>query len=109
MLFSAIALAQASGQTQAPGFMDTLPMIAMIFLIFYFLIIRPQGKKIKKHNEFITKMKRGDKVLTSGGIFGTIEGLSDAFVTLEIADDVSIRILKSQISSTVDNNEETKK
>ena len=109
MLFSAIALAQAGGTPPAPGFMDTLPMIAMIFFIFYFLIIRPQGKKIKKHNAFVTSMKRGDKVLTSGGIFGTIEGLSDAFVTLAIADDVSIRILKSQISSTVDNNEETKK
>ena len=109
MLFSSIAFAQAAAQPPAPGFMDTLPMIAMIFFIFYFLIIRPQGKKIKKHNAFITSMKKGDKVLTSGGIFGTIEGLSDAFVTLAIADDVSIRILKSQISSTVDNNEETKK
>jgi len=106
-MFSSVAWA-ADAPSQ-PGFMDTLPMLAVVFFIFYFLVIRPQGKKIKTHNDFLSKMKRGDKVLTSGGILGTVEGLTDKFVTLEISDDVKVRILRAQISGSAENATEEKK
>ncbi len=80
------------------GFEQFVPFL-IIGLVFYFLLIRPQQKKFKQHNDFLSQIKRGDEVLTSSGIFGTIEGLTDSFVILEIAEDIKIRVLKSQISS----------
>lgn len=108
-MFSSIAYAQTQAAAQqAPSFMDSLPMFVAIFAIFYFFVIRPQGKKLKSHQAFLENVKRGDEVLTSAGILGRIEGLTDSFVTLEIADDVRIRILKTQISSSAKENEEKK-
>ncbi len=96
-----IAIAQAAPPSQQPSFLvQAFPFIAMLF-IFYFLMIRPQMKKQKAQQELLAALKKGDEVLTSGGIFGTIEGLTDKFVTLEIADGVSIRILRTQIMGTV--------
>lgn len=75
-----------------------LPFI-FIFVIFYFLIIRPQSKRLKTHESFLKEMKRGDQVVTSSGILGTIDGLTDQFATLEIASGVKIKILRKQIAS----------
>ena len=100
-MFSAVAMAQSSG-AQAPSLFEQLLPIIFILVIFYFLLIRPQQKRQKQHQEFLSNLKRGDSVLTSGGIFGTIEGLTDKFVTLEIAEDVRIRVLKTQIASPVE-------
>lgn len=84
-----------------PGFiMQAVPFLAMFF-IFYFLMIRPQVKKQKTQQEFLGQLKKGDRVLTSSGIFGTIEGLTDKYVTLQIADDVNIRVLKSHVTHPV--------
>jgi len=97
-----IALAQAAAApAEQPSFLvQAFPFVAMLF-IFYFLMIRPQMKKQKQQQELLTTLKKGDEVLTSGGIFGTIEGLTERFVTLEISDGVTIRILRTQISGTV--------
>jgi len=76
-----------------------LPFIA-IFVIFYFLIIRPQSKRLKDQESFIGQLKRGDAVITASGIFGTIEGLTEQFVTLEIAQGVKIKVLRKQISGS---------
>ncbi|MAE74167.1 MAG: preprotein translocase subunit YajC [Bdellovibrionaceae bacterium] len=73
------------------------PFIVVIGL-FYFLMLRPQIKRQKQHHEFLSGMKRGQQVLTSSGILGTIEGLTDQFVVLEVADGVRIRIQKTAIS-----------
>ncbi len=103
MALPSIALAQeatapAAGQ---PSFLvQVFPFIALFF-IFYFLMIRPQMKKQKAHQQILAELKKGDEVLTSGGIFGTIEGLTDKFITLEVADGVSIRVLRTQIMGTV--------
>lgn len=107
MLFSSVAHAQAAAGAQ-PSFLETMVPFIFMFVILYFLLIRPQQKKQKTHMNFLSEMKRGDSVLTSGGIFGTIEGLTDRYVTLEIADDVRIRILKTQISSAATTTEESK-
>lgn len=94
--------AQAGAATaEKPSFLlQMFPFIALFF-IFYFFIIRPQAKRQKLQQEFLTTLKRGDEVLTSGGILGTIEGLTDKFVTLEVASGVRIRVLRSQVSGTV--------
>jgi preprotein translocase subunit YajC len=99
MLFSSIAYAQEAGAAAQPSILETMAPMAIIFAIFFFLIIRPQQKRMKKQQEFVQALKKGDSVLTSSGIFGTIEGLTEKFVTLEIADDVRIRVLRTQISS----------
>ncbi len=99
MLFSSVAWAQSSGAAQQPSMFEMLIPFVVIFAVFYFLMIRPQSKRQKKHLEFITQLKRGDSVLTSSGILGTIEGLTEKFVTLEVSDGVRIKLLRSEIRS----------
>ncbi len=82
---------------QGNPIMAFLPLI-VIFLIFYFLLIRPQQKKQKQHQEFLKALKKGDEVITSGGIIGRITAISDNIVSLEVAPNVVIRVAKSQIA-----------
>lgn len=99
-MFWSVAQAQtAGGADMPPGYLQFVPFI-FIFVIFYFLIIRPQAKKQKSHQKFVTELKRGESVVTTSGILGTIEGLTDTFVTLEVAPSVRIKILRSQILSS---------
>jgi len=77
--------------------MAFLPLI-IIFAIFYFLLIRPQQKRQREHKLFLQSMKKGDEVITSGGIVGRITSLAENFVTLEIAPKVNIRVARSQIA-----------
>lgn len=99
------AFAQAAGGAK-PSMLEQFFPFILIFIVFFFLVMRPAQKRQKTHASFLTNLKRGDSVLTSGGILGTIEGLTDQFVILEISNGVKIRILKSQIASSA--NEETK-
>ena len=69
-----------------------------MFVIFYFLLIRPQQKKAKEHQEMITSLKKGDKVITSGGIHGQITSLDDTTVTIEIAEKVRIKVTRSTLA-----------
>lgn len=81
-----------------PSFIETaIPFVVMIG-VFYFLIIRPQAKRQRESQGFLSQLKRGDEVVTTSGILGRIEGLTEGFVTLEIADGVRIKMLRSQIS-----------
>lgn len=98
--FAQQAAAQQTGSAAAPSGIETFLPFILIFVIFYFLIIRPQAKKQKDHQKFVTELKRGEAVVTTSGILGTIEGLNDMFITLEIADGVRIKILRSQILSS---------
>ena len=100
-LMSEPVLAQAENAGESPGFLIQAVPFLVMFFIFYFLMMRPQIKKQKTHQDFLQKLKKGDRVLTSSGIFGTIEGLTDKYVKLEIADDVSIRVLKAHVSQPV--------
>lgn len=76
-----------------------LPFL-FIMVIFYFLIIRPQGKKLKEHEKFVSELKRGEAVVTNSGILGTIDGITEQVITLEIANGVKMKILKKQIAGT---------
>ena len=78
------------------GLASFIPLI-LIFVVFYFLLIRPQQKKAKQHQQFLGSLKKGEEVVTSGGVHGRITGLTDAIVTLEIADGVRIKINRGSI------------
>lgn len=101
-MFSVMAFAQEAAQAvKGPNLFEQMVPFIFLFVILWFLMIRPQQKKFKVHQDFLSKMRRGDEVLTAGGVFGRIEGITEKFVTLEIADGVRIRILKNQIASPV--------
>lgn len=95
MLWS-IAYAQAATGKQ-PTLLESLFPMILIFVVFYFLIILPQRKARKKQQDFLGTLKRGDQVITSSGILGKVEGLTEQYVTLEVAPDVKIKILRTQI------------
>ena len=92
------AWAQAGGASTSSQFAPVLMMVVFVG-IFYFLLIRPQQKKAKDHQNMVTKLSAGDEVVTSGGILGRIVEVSDAFVTLEVADSVRLKIQKGQVTS----------
>jgi preprotein translocase subunit YajC len=94
----AMAAQGPSGAGPGGGFAPLLMMVVFI-AIFYFLLIRPQQKKAKEHQSMVTKLSTGDEVVTSGGILGKIVEVGDTFVTLEIADNVRIKVQKFQIGS----------
>ena len=98
--FAAIALAQAGGSGSAGGgdMMGTLMLIVPMVLIFYFFLIRPQTKKAKEHQSFLDAVKRGDKVITSGGIWGKVAAVTDKTVDLEIANNIKVRMTKASIA-----------
>ena len=96
---SPAAPAPPGGAQPSPNALEQFFPFIILGLLFYFLLIRPQQRKIKQHGSFLSKIKRGDEVLTSSGIFGRIEGLTDQFAVLEVADNVRIRVVKSQIAS----------
>ena len=80
---------------EGSGIGQFIPLI-LIFVIFYFFLIRPQQKKVKEHKAMVESLKRGDKVITSGGITGTVERLIDNDkVDVEIADNVKVEIVKA--------------
>lgn len=93
------AFAQTAPQGAPPAFMQFIPFI-FLFVVMYFMMIRPQAKRQKAHQEFLAQLKRGDEVITASGILGRVEGLTDQFVTLEIAPDVRIKILRAQVTSS---------
>ena len=90
------------------GFTQFIPLI-LIFVIFYFFLIRPQQKKVKEHKSMVASLKRGDEVVTSGGIIGRIERiLGDDKVDLSISENVTIQVVQSTIQSLL-NKPDTKK
>jgi preprotein translocase subunit YajC len=101
MFFPTPAYAQAAGGAAAGGgtealLMNLLPLV-MILVVFYFLLIRPQQKRLKEHQERIGGIRRGDTVVTSGGIIGKVTKVAEDEVTVEIAPNVSVRVIKGTI------------
>jgi preprotein translocase subunit YajC len=91
------AFAQATGQPQqGDTLMGLLPIILM-FVILYFLMIRPQMKKAKEHKTMIEALQKGDEVVAAGGILGKVAKISDTYIVLDIAPNVSIQIQKNAI------------
>ena len=80
-------------------FESSLPLMLIIFGIFYFLVIRPQQAQRRKTQEMLENLKTGDKVVTSGGIYGTVADFRDSAVVLEVADEVRIEVARASIQS----------
>ena len=83
----------------ASGLASFVPLI-LIFVVFYFLLIRPQQKKAKEHQQFLGNLRKGERIVTSGGIHGRITGLTDTIVTVEIAEGVKIKVTRASIMTT---------
>jgi preprotein translocase subunit YajC len=97
----AYALGQGgAGEGGAAGFTGFIPLILM-FVIFYFLLIRPQQKKTKEHRQMVSNLKKGDRIVTSGGIHGRITGMDDTTLTVEIADKVRVKLARGNVSAIV--------
>ena len=90
----------------APGAQQADPMTSLIFfggmiLIFYFILIRPQSKRAKEHRELVAGISKGDEVITNGGVLGKITDVSEQYVTLEVADNVEMKIQKSAVATVL--------
>ena len=96
--FAGISAQEGSPSPHSQGFVDLLFPLLLVFLIFYFILIRPQQKKMKVHRDFLGGLKKGDEVVTDGGILGRIVGLTDKVATLEVSDNIRIKVMKEHIS-----------
>lgn len=106
--FVTAPLAQ-QGKTPASGFGSSfLPMMLVMFVVIYFFMIRPEQKKQKEKKDMMTNLKKGDKVLTIGGIYGTVGNIRDDAVMVRIGDNTTVKFSKSAISTVITNKEESK-
>lgn len=96
-----VAYAQAAPGAGGPGPIVTILPFILIFVIMYFMVIRPQQKKAREHQDLLSKLKRNDEVMTSGGIYGKVVDLKETIVTLEVAPNVKIRVHRPQIAAVL--------
>ena len=97
--FISNAYAQA-GEAAANPLTSFLPLI-VIFAVFYFMLIRPQMKRAKEHKQLVSQLSKGDEVITNGGLLGKITDVSDSFVTLELADNMQIKLQRSAVANVM--------
>ncbi len=93
-----IALLQAGG---SGAFIIQILPIAAIFLVFYFIVIAPANKQRRKTQEMLSALKKGDRVVTQGGIYGTVQGVEADVVYLKIADNVKVKVARSAITNLI--------
>jgi len=93
--------ALAAGEAMGGGIAQLVPLV-LIIVIFYFLLIRPQQKRLKAHQSMIGELKKGDKVVTSGGIIGTVQDVSEDTLRVEIADKVRVSVKRDTITALAD-------
>jgi preprotein translocase subunit YajC len=101
MVDLAYAMAPGPGGGNGGGIISILPLMIGMFAIMYFLIIRPQQKQRKEREALLAAVKKGDRVVTSSGLFGTVVGLSEHTVTLRVADQVKLEFERSAIGRIV--------
>jgi preprotein translocase subunit YajC len=100
MNFLAYAMGGGGTGGQGSGFSAMIPLILM-FAIFYFLLIRPQQKKAKAHKQLLSALKKGDKIISSGGLHGVITGIAEDVVTIEIAPKVRVKVSRGYVQHVV--------
>lgn len=102
MVNMAYAMGQggAASPGSAGGLASFIPLILM-FVIFYFLLIRPQQKKTKEHREMVAGIKKGDRIITSGGIHGQVTAVDDATLTVEISDKVRVKLNRANVAGMI--------
>jgi preprotein translocase subunit YajC len=84
-----------------PSPLMTVAPLILIFIVFYFLLIRPQQKRLREHDALIKALKRGDKIVTGGGVIGTIHKIDDDVIVVEVAPEVRIRVMRDTVSHLV--------
>ena len=100
-MFVSPAWAQGAGGGGLDGLGGLLPLV-LIFVVFYFLLIRPQQKKAKEHREVLANLRRGDRIVTNGGLLGTITRVpNDTELMVEIADGVKVRVLRGMVAESL--------
>lgn len=110
LVSTAFAQAAAPAAGQQPSMLEAMMPMVVIIAVFYFLVIRPNAKRAKEQQKFVNELKKGDDVVTNFGVLGRVEGLTEQIVTLEIADGVRIKVLRSQIAGSQNfSNQEGKK
>ena len=97
-MFIAQAYAQGTGAAGGSDFFIQILPLLLIFVVFYFLLIRPQQKKMKGHRDMVANLQRGEKVITGGGLYATVAKVEDDAVVLEIADGVRVKAARHTIS-----------
>ncbi len=90
----------AAGASQ-PGMLEALFPFVILFIVFYFLLIRPQSKRAKEHKKMVEALAKGDEVLTQGGIYGKIIEVSEEIVTVELADNVQVKLQRAAVASVL--------
>jgi len=99
------AFAQAAGQSATSSFVQFVPLL-LIFVVFYFLLIRPQQKKMKEHKAMLDAVRRGDRIVTNGGIVGLVTKAPEGReLTVEIADNVRVQVMRDMIASVISKTE----
>jgi len=94
------AYAQAAGGAQPSALTSLLPLV-LIFVVFYFLLIRPQTKRAKEHKAMVAALSAGDEVVTSGGMLGRITEVGDQFLTVEVAEGVRVKVQRHTVTSVL--------
>jgi len=97
------AAAQGGG-----GGASGLIMMVIIFAIFYFILIRPQQKKMKEHKKLVDELKKGDEIITAGGMYATVEGLTPDTLTVKIAEGTKVKITRSSVAGVVTEKDKAK-
>lgn len=95
------ALAGDAAAAQQPGVLGMMMPFLLMFGVIYFMMIRPQQKKFKQQQDMLGKLQHGDEVVTSAGLLGTVRGITDKVVTLELEDSVKVKILKSTVAQVL--------
>jgi preprotein translocase subunit YajC len=95
-----IASAYAQDASPQGGLISFLPLI-VIFVVFYFLLIRPQTKRAKEHRQLVANLATGDEVVTNGGLLGRITHVGESFVTVEVADNIKVKLQKHAVASVM--------
>ncbi len=98
------AMASAAGSSGSAAFFVQILPLLFVFVIFYLLMIRPQQRRMKQHQATIAAVKKGDQVVTAGGVFGKVTKVSDEEVEVEIAQGVKVRVVKSTLSHVLGKN-----
>ncbi|HKB87756.1 MAG TPA: preprotein translocase subunit YajC [Ignavibacteriaceae bacterium] len=96
-----LAMAPSAEGGGGGGFISTIIMFGAIFLIFYFMIIRPQQKKSKEREKLLSNLQKGDKVVTSGGLHGTIAGLDEKTALIQVSENVKMKFERSAIATVL--------
>lgn len=96
--FISDAMAEAGQVTVEPGMFDAIFPFVVIFIVFYFLLIRPQQRRAKEHKNMTENLQKGDEIVTAGGLLGKVTTISEEFVTLEIADGIEVKLQRASVT-----------